>query len=98
MYKYDAKVDILDIELRDGISAQQIEVEAGTIIDLDNQGRLLDVEIIAPYDGWSIDAIKERVKLTEDEQSYLKMVLEVFLRKNVDMLSTMSIGMISVKK
>ena len=104
MYEYDDEVDILDIKFRDGISAKQIEAEAGTIIDLDNRGRLLDVEIIAPHDGWSVDAIKQHVSLTDDEKTYLEMVLETFLRNNVDTLqnvvesNTLSAGKILIEK
>ncbi len=82
VYEYDTDVDALYIKLKDqGLIDKQLETEDGTIIDVDNHGRPIGLEIISPGTMWSIDTIEKRVKLTASEKKYVSTLLTIFLER-----------------
>ena len=53
---YDPEADALYIEFQEGTAAKTKEVEEGILIDLDDKGKLLGIEVIG---------VKERMSLKE---------------------------------
>ncbi len=57
---YDQKADARYVELRTAEVSRTIQIDSGTLVDLDAQGRLLGVELIRPARPWPLPAILRR--------------------------------------
>ena len=55
--RYDGDVDALSIRIAAGIIARTIEVDPGTLVDLDSLGNLVAIEVIHPARHWPLDEI-----------------------------------------
>jgi uncharacterized protein YuzE len=54
-FKYDKKADALEITIReDGIVARTTQLDEGTLVDLDEHGAVLTIELIRPARSWPI--------------------------------------------
>lgn len=57
---YDQQADVLYIELWSAEVARTIQIDRGTLVDLDQDGQLIGVELIRPARPWPIEAILDR--------------------------------------
>ena len=72
-FRYDKTVDVLDIELIEGVSISRTEqLDSGTLVDLDIHGRVVSIEIIAPARAWPLDKIIDRFEISEQDQAVLR--------------------------
>lgn len=78
-YEYDTRVNILYIRLKkDNIIERQIEIENGTIVDVDSRNRPIGIEIISPDSGWDMEPIEHQISLKRDEFDYVKSLHRLF--------------------
>jgi uncharacterized protein YuzE len=72
---YDQQADALYIELEAAAVAHTVEIDRGTLVDLDNQGRLIGVELIRPARPWPLNTILGRFP-TDPSDAHLLRLLE----------------------
>ena len=71
-FNYDRDVDALDIRLLgDVLVARTEQVDAGTLVDLDQHGRLVAIEVIHPGRRWPLAAILEQYPVAEEDAEVL---------------------------
>ena len=64
---YDETVDAVYISLSDSIVERTIEIDPGTLVDVDGSGRLVGIEVIRPARKWPLTAIAEAYGLGDDD-------------------------------
>lgn len=75
-YRFTEDDGALYVKFRRGKSDRQVQVDAGTIVDLDSRGRVLGVEVIGSDSAWPVDAVIEAFRLEADQATYLREVAE----------------------
>jgi uncharacterized protein YuzE len=72
-FHYDQAVDVLDIEFADDALVSRTEqVEAGTLVDVDQNGRVVAIEVIRPARRWALEEIIGRFALADDDADVLR--------------------------
>lgn len=72
---YDTEADALDVTIvDDAIVARTQEIEPGTLVDLDEHGRLLAIEVIRPARRWPLEAILERFPISDADAEVLRSI------------------------
>jgi uncharacterized protein YuzE len=73
---YDLQADALYITLKEQAEvARTIQVDPGTLVDLDSRGNLIGVEVIRPARPWPLDEILNQFS-TSDANAHLLRLLE----------------------
>ena len=73
---YDREADAVDIALSDGIVARTVEIDPGTLIDVDAQGRVLSIEVIHPRRRWPLGEILDRFTIDDEDAAMLAALWE----------------------
>lgn len=77
---YDLDADALYIELYDRVVARTVQIDSGTLVDLDAAGMLLGIEVIHPQRRWPLGAIIERFGIDAEDarelNTYFPMVAQ----------------------
>jgi uncharacterized protein YuzE len=68
----DEKTDALYIYLDDGRPAATRQIEQGTIVDLDADGRLIGIEVICRHRAWSVEEILGSYAVSEADETRLR--------------------------
>ncbi len=69
----DYSADALYIELAGGItSARTEELDSGTLVDLDAQGRVIGIEVVHPARPWPLEEILERYDIDPGDERELR--------------------------
>lgn len=72
-FSYDSQVDTLDIRVRDGaLVARTEQLDTGTLVDVDERGNVVSIEIIHPARRWPLDEILERFTMDEESAEVLR--------------------------
>jgi uncharacterized protein YuzE len=71
-FQYDQEADALMITIKDGLVARTEMVDSGTLLDLDQQGTLLGIEVIRPARDWPLDEILSRYEMSEADSQALR--------------------------
>jgi len=69
--EYDKTADALEILLADGIVARTVELDPGTLVDVDEHGDPLSIEIIHPMRRWPLEEILDRFEVEEHDAEIL---------------------------
>lgn len=69
---YDNEADALAIKLADGIVDRTVEVDAGTLVDLDATGQVLVIEVIQPARRWPLDAVLAQFEISDEDAAVLR--------------------------
>ncbi len=69
---YDHEADALAIKLADGIVDRTVEMESGTLVDLDAAGRVLTIEVIHPARRWPLDEVLDRFPIAQADAAMLR--------------------------
>lgn len=69
---YDTEASALAIRLSEGPVSRTVEVEPGTLVDIDTGGRVLMIEVINPGRRWALDEIAERFPLSDADLAVLR--------------------------
>ncbi len=70
-YHYDQTDDALDISLAHGEVARTEQIDSGTLVDLDERGRVLSIEVIRPARPWPLEPILQRYSVGDDDARLL---------------------------
>ena len=71
---YSTDADVLDINLDEGIVARTVEIETGTLADLDEHGHLLSIEVIRPGRRWALEEILSLYEVRESDAEVLRRI------------------------
>jgi uncharacterized protein YuzE len=69
---YDNEADALAIRLADGIVDRTVEVEPGTLVDVDAAGAVLVIEVIQPARRWPLDEVLARFEIEDADAAVLR--------------------------
>jgi uncharacterized protein YuzE len=73
--EYDQQADALYIELNGAAEvARTVEIDPGTLVDLDTDGRLLGVEVIRPARPWPLDEILSQFPADHGDARLLRLL------------------------
>lgn len=64
---YDIDADALYIELRKNAVARTVQIDSGTLVDVDAAGHVLGIEVVHPQRSWPLRAIIDRFGVTADD-------------------------------
>ena len=70
-FSYDYSADALYIELTGSIVAQTHQIDAGTMVDVDNFGKVVGIEVLQPARDWPLEEIKARFEFSKNEKAIL---------------------------
>ena len=71
-FRYDKDADALYIKLSDGEQIARTEqVDPGTLVDLDANGRVVGIDLIRPARAWPLDEVAERFEIADDDVAVL---------------------------
>lgn len=68
---YDETVNALYIQLSDGLSCRTEEFDTGTLVDVDEHGRILGIEVLRPAREWPLAQILARFDVDDDTMQIL---------------------------
>ena len=68
----DEKSDAVYIYLSDQRPAGTRQIEPGTIVDLDEDGRLIGIEVICRHRAWPVEAILGAFTVSEADETRLR--------------------------
>ena len=77
---YDSQADAIEVVLMDGIVARTLEVDSGTLIDLDEHGRLLSIEVIRPARHWPVEEILAEYEVAPEDARTLRRLVGTEIR------------------
>jgi uncharacterized protein YuzE len=66
VFEFDADANALDITLAEGISVRTVEIDTGTLVDVDEHGKPLSIEVLQPSRSWPLAEILERFEVDDD--------------------------------
>ena len=69
---YDLDADALYITVTDARVARTVEIDRGTLVDVDAAGGVVGIEVISPERSWPIGEILSRFTFTEKDADQLK--------------------------
>jgi uncharacterized protein YuzE len=69
---YDETADAVYISLSDSIVERTIEVDPGTLVDVDRSGGLVGIEVIRPAKAWPLGAIARDYHLNDEDLQALQ--------------------------
>lgn len=73
--RYDRAADAMYVTLtRDVAVVRSNQVDDGTLLDVDANGRPVGIEIIGPSRGWALSEIVKRYSLDDDDVATLRQV------------------------
>lgn len=71
---YDNEADALAIELADGIVDHTVEIDSGTLVDVDSAGRVLTIEVIQPARRWPLDQVVSQFPIAPADLAMLRAI------------------------
>jgi uncharacterized protein YuzE len=69
---YDLDADALYIRLTSRKVARTAEIDAGTLVNLDADGRIVGIEVLQPTRKWPLDEILVRFGASEEDSKQLR--------------------------
>lgn len=69
---YDNDADALEITFREGIVCRTVEIDVGTLVDVDEHGEVVSLEVIRPSRPWPLDAIFARFTIDDRDAEQLR--------------------------
>jgi len=72
-FSYDQAVDALEISIRENVYVDRtIEIDSGTLVDVDMHGNAVAIEIIRPARQWPLEEVIDRFGLGEQDAAMLR--------------------------
>ena len=81
-YSYDYDTKALYIELSDDPVDETHQLDAGTMVDLDESGGVVGIEVLRPGRPWPLDEIMKRFPLAEDDKLLLNSMWDTVTHKH----------------
>ncbi|HXN60556.1 MAG TPA: DUF2283 domain-containing protein [Acidimicrobiales bacterium] len=73
-WTFDVESQSLYVRLSDEAIEGQIELDDGTIVDVDAEGNAVGVEVLRAWAQWDFRAVAERFELSEDAAKFLELL------------------------
>lgn len=74
-FRYEKRVDVLDIRLiDDAVISRTEQLDPGTLVDLDQRGGVVAIEIIRPARSWPLERILELFDIDPDDAKVLRSI------------------------
>jgi uncharacterized protein YuzE len=73
---HDLDADALYITLTDTKIVRTVEIDEGTMVDVDAVGRVVGIEVISPQRIWPLQEILRRFKLDDADATLLRATFE----------------------
>ena len=74
-YSYDLQADALYVGLASAMAADTHIIDEGTLVDVDDQGAIIGIEVINPARQWPFDQIRKKYSLTTEQRQLVEMLL-----------------------
>lgn len=74
-YSYDLQADALYVGFVPAMATETRAIDEGTLVDVDDQGRIIGIEVINPARQWPFDQICEKYNLTAEQRQLVEMFL-----------------------
>jgi uncharacterized protein YuzE len=71
-FQYDSDADALEIRLAGSNVARTVQVDSGTLVDLDAKGDVVAIEVLRPSRLWPLEEILERFRIDEADAAVLR--------------------------
>ena len=71
IFSYDHDADALYIEMSDSPVARTRQFDEGTIVDLDESGEVVGIEVLRPARDWPLEQIKSSFSLEKSTTAIL---------------------------
>jgi uncharacterized protein YuzE len=71
-FEFDADANALEITLAEGFSARTVEIDTGTLVDVDEHGTPLSIEVLQPTRAWPLDEILDRFEIDAGAAAVLR--------------------------
>jgi uncharacterized protein YuzE len=71
MFNYDKRADALAIVLRDTVGVRTDELEPGTLVDVDEHGNVVAIEVIRPARAWPLPQILDSYRIDQRDADVL---------------------------
>ncbi len=71
-YDLDAGALYIKVDGERGKVARTVEIDTGTLVDLDASGRIAGIEVIQPARSWPLDEILGRFSVGDDDERELR--------------------------
>jgi uncharacterized protein YuzE len=69
---HDLEADALYVAFNDGAVARTVELDDGTLVDLDAKGAAVGLEVVHPNRVWPVDQFVERFRIPREEADALR--------------------------
>ncbi len=69
---YDMEADALVARLAEGAVARTVEVDSGTLVDVDAAGHVLTIEVLHPARRWPLDEVLDRFPIAPADAAMLR--------------------------
>ena len=70
-FSYDDTADALYIQVAGSLVAQTHQIDPGTMVDVDQFGRVVGIEVLQPARDWPLEEIKSRFEFGQHEKDIL---------------------------
>ena len=70
-FSYDDTADALYIQVAGSVVSQTRQVDPGTMVDVDNSGRVVGIEVLHPARDWPLKEITSRFEFGQHEKAIL---------------------------
>ena len=70
-FSYDDTADALYIQVAGSLVAHTHQIDPGTMVDVDNFGRVVGIEVLQPARDWPLKEIKSRFEFGQHEKDIL---------------------------
>lgn len=72
-FHYDHEADALEISFdNEAIVARTVQLDPGTLVDVDESGDIVAIEVIRPMRRWPLEEVFERFAVSDEDASVLK--------------------------
>lgn len=75
---FDHEADALYITLRVGTVKRTVEIEASTLVDVDEHGNALGIEVIHPSRNWAVEQVIDTFHIVGKERDMLRALFPQF--------------------
>ena len=70
-FSYDDTADALYIQVAGSAVSQTHQIDPGTMVDVDNSGRVVGIEVLQPARDWPLKEITSRFEFSQHEKAIL---------------------------
>lgn len=97
-HSYDLQADALYVGFVPGMATETHRIDEGTLVDVDDQGTIIGIEVINPSRKWPFDKIYEKYSLTTEQRQLVETLLPPEAEPEPEILWTGSTGGMAIHR